>query len=128
MSPAVEAPAELAPQVTVLVHGLALEAEIGLNPGEAGRRQPLIVDVEAQVEGEPWRGLSHTLDYDRIVAHARRLLAAGHIGLVEAFALRLARAVMGEPHVVAVMVRVLKPEALAGAARAGGVEVRLGAR
>lgn len=127
MSGTTEWPVEPAPQVTVLVEGLALKAEIGLNPTEAGRRQPLIVDVEARVAGEPWRGLSHTLDYDRIVAHARRLIASGHIGLVEAFALRLARAVMEEPHVVGVRVRVLKPEALAGAARAGGVEVRLGA-
>lgn len=108
---------------TVLVRGLRLEAQIGVNADESGRLQPLIVDVEALVEGEPWRGISHTLDYDRVVAHARALTGAGHISLVETLAARLARAILAEPHVVRVMVRVLKPEALAAVANTAGVEI-----
>ena len=110
-------------RATVLVRGLRLQAEIGLNADEPGRRQPLIVDVEAQIDGEPWRGISHTLDYDRVVAHALALTSAGHIGLVETLAARLARAILAEPHVVRVMVRVLKPEALAAFADTAGVEI-----
>ncbi len=97
---------------TVFVRGLVLEAEIGVNADEQGQPQPLVVDIEAELTGEPWRGFSETVDYERLAGHARRIAAGGHIGLVETFAWRLAQACLAEPHVRRVTVRVEKPKAL----------------
>ena len=97
---------------TVFVRGLVLEAEIGVNADEQGQPQPLVVDIEAELTGEPWRGFSETVNYERLAGHARTIAAAGHIGLVETFAWRLAQACLAEPHVRRVTVRVEKPKAL----------------
>jgi dihydroneopterin aldolase len=107
----------------VFVHGLAVEAEIGVHSHEQGRRQPLVVDVDLDIAGEPWRSIRDTVDYEKIGAHARRVAEAGHIGLVETFAWRLARACLAEPGVVRARVRVQKPQALAHEAASAGVEI-----
>ncbi|MDE2357236.1 MAG: dihydroneopterin aldolase [Alphaproteobacteria bacterium] len=108
----------------VFLRGLSVEAEIGVNPDEMGRRQVLIVDIEAELEGEPWRGIGHTVDYDDLARRARDLAAAGHIGLIETFAWRLARACLEASRVLAVRVRVEKPEALAPAHAGAEIELR----
>jgi dihydroneopterin aldolase len=107
----------------VFVRGLAIEAEIGVYPHERGRRQPLIVDVELDVAAAGWRALADTVNYETIVAAARAVAAAGHIGLVESFAQRLAQACFAEPRVLRAQVRVEKPLALAPHAAAAGVEI-----
>jgi dihydroneopterin aldolase len=58
-----------------------------------------------------------------VVAHAKAIAAAGHIGLVESFAQRLAEACFEEPRVLRARVRVEKPHALAPDAAAAGVEI-----
>jgi dihydroneopterin aldolase len=107
----------------VFVRGLEIGVEIGVNPDERGRRQPLVLDIELEVGGEPWRGIAETVNYERIAQHARVIADQGHIGLVETFAWRIASACVAEPHVVRAVVRVEKPEALAPHAKAAGVEV-----
>ncbi len=97
---------------TVFVRGLVIDAEIGVNADEQGRPQPLVVEIEAELGGEPWRGFSETVDYERLAHHARTIASAGHIGLVETFAWRVAQACLAEPHVRRVTVRVEKPKAL----------------
>lgn len=108
---------------TVFVRGLALDAEIGLYPHEHGRTQPLIVDVDLTVEVRDWDHITHTMNYERVLKHAQAIIAEGHIGLVETFAERLARACIAEPRVTRVRVRVEKPQALAPHAAAAGVEI-----
>lgn len=107
----------------VFVRGLAIEAEIGVYPHELGRRQPLIVDVELDVAAAGWRHLGDTVNYETVVAAAQAIAAAGHIGLLESFAQRLAHACFAEPRVLRARVRVEKPEALAPHAAAAGVEI-----
>jgi dihydroneopterin aldolase len=107
----------------VFVRGLAIEAEIGVYPHERGRRQPLIVDVELDVAAAGWRALADTVNYETVVAAAQAIAAAGHIGLVESFAQRLAQACFAEPRVLRARVRVEKPQALAPHAAAAGVEI-----
>jgi 7,8-dihydroneopterin aldolase/epimerase/oxygenase len=107
----------------VFVRGLTIEAEIGVYPHERGRRQPLIVDVELDVAAAGWRALADTVNYETVVAAARAVAAAGHIGLVESFAQRLAQACFAEPRVLRARVRVEKPLALAPHAAAAGVEI-----
>jgi dihydroneopterin aldolase len=105
----------------VFVRDLAVEARIGVNADEQDLPQTLVVEIAAEVAGEPWRAFSETVDYARLAAHARRIAAGGHIGLVETFAWRLAQACLAEPNVVRVTVRVEKPQALAPVV--AGVEI-----
>jgi len=109
----------------VFVRGLTVDAEIGVYGHERGRRQPLVVDVELDVTGPIWRSIHETVNYEAVVRHARALADGGHIGLVETFAWRLARACMGEDRVSRARVRVEKPMALAPDALAAGVEIVL---
>jgi 7,8-dihydroneopterin aldolase/epimerase/oxygenase len=109
----------------VFVRGLTVDAEIGVHAHERGRRQPLIVDVELDVAAGGWRSIGDTVNYERIVRHARDLADGGHILLVETFALRLARACLSEPSALRARVRVEKPHALAPQAQAAGVEIVL---
>jgi len=120
------APPAAAPKILVtkvFVRGLAIEAEIGVYAHERGKRQPLIVDVELDVAAAGWRALADTVNYESIAASARAIAAAGHIGLVESFAQRLAEACFAEPRVLRARVRVEKPLALAPHAAAAGVEI-----
>jgi dihydroneopterin aldolase len=109
----------------IFVRGLTVEAQIGVYDSEQGRSQPLIFDVELDVAmGEPAK-LSQTINYETIVQAAKDLAAAGHVALVETFAWRLSRALLDDPRVFRVRVRVEKPQALAPDAQAAGVEVVL---
>lgn len=110
-------------QTRVFVRALRVEAEIGLHAHEQGRRQPLIVDVELDLTGEPWRSVHATVDYEKILAHARAVAEEGHTLLVETFAWRLALACLREAGVTRARVRVEKPLALAPHAEGAGVEV-----
>ena len=110
---------------TVFVRALTVEVEIGVYTHEHGRRQPLIVDVELEIDppAAGWRSIGETVNYERVGEHARTIADAGHIGLVETFAWRLAQACLAEPRVLRVKVRVEKPMALSPNALAAGVEI-----
>jgi dihydroneopterin aldolase len=125
-----ETAATAPPSAKVFVRGLVIQAAIGVHAHEQGRSQPLVMDVELDLEvraaiGADWGGIADTVDYERIVRRARAIAAAGHIRLVETFAWRLAQSCLEEPRVVGVRVRVEKPEALAPHAAAAGVEISL---
>jgi dihydroneopterin aldolase len=109
---------------TVFVHGLEVFAEIGLNPDERGRRQPLIIDASLKLEPRPPHHLRETYNYEGVVSAARALADGGHIELAETFALRLAAAILEHELVREVTVRVAKPEALKPA-KAAGAEITL---
>jgi dihydroneopterin aldolase len=111
----------------VFVRELRLEVEIGIHAHEHGRLQPLVIEVELDViTSGASTGFAHiadTLNYEVIVAKARAVAEAGHILLVEAFAERLAQACLEDARVTRARVRIEKPEALAPAAQAAGVEI-----
>lgn len=109
--------------LTVFVRGLAVEAGIGIHGHEQGRLQTLRLDVELDLGDRPVERFADTVNYETVAEAARAIAAEGHIGLVETFAERLALACLADPRVLAVRVRVEKPEALAGA-EAAGCEVR----
>ena len=118
---------EVSPLTTtrVFVRGLAVEAEIGVYAHEIGVRQPLIVDIEVEVDTAGWRHLDDTVNYEALVAHAAAIAASGHIGLVESYAHRLAEACLAEPRVARARVRVEKPRALGAGPAVAGVEITL---
>jgi len=109
---------------TVFVRGLRLDAQIGVLDHERGRVQPLLVDISLEVEtGPPVEGdLATVYDYRVPVQHARTLVGAGHIELVETFAERLATLCLEDASVRAVTVRAWKPEAIPGV-EAVGIEI-----
>ena len=126
MSPPVSPPIARLESLTVFVRGLAIEAEIGVNADEYGRRQPLVIDVEiALYPPERCEHIGETVNYELVVAQAQAIAAAGHVRLIETFAQRLAEALLAEPAAKQVRVRVEKPQALAPHALAAGVELTL---
>jgi dihydroneopterin aldolase len=109
----------------VFVRGLLVQAEIGLYPHERGRVQPLVIDVELEMEPASVAGIGDTVNYETLADYAAELAAAGHVDLVETFAERLAQGCLENARVVRARVRVEKPQALERA-QAAGVEIVLG--
>jgi dihydroneopterin aldolase len=112
----------------VFVRGLVLSVEVGVYDHEYGRRQPLIVDIELELEPASCEHIADTVSYAAVAAKAQALAQTGHFRLVETFAERLARDCLDDPKVVSARVRIEKPEALAPDAAAGGVEIVVGRR
>lgn len=106
-------------QLSVFVRGIRIDAGIGVHDHEIGRLQRLVIDVTLEVTPAPVERLADTVNYEAVAAAARSVAAAGHIGLVETFAERLAHACLAEPRVLSVRVRVEKPGCLDGADAAG---------
>lgn len=124
--PATPAPsAHKVARLHVFVRELRIEAEIGIYGHEYGRKQPLLIDVELEIEAGPIEHISDTLNYEEVVARAQQIADAGHVLLIETFAERLAVACLEDSRVIQARVRVEKPEALAPKAAAAGVEMIL---
>lgn len=105
--------------LTVFVRGLRIEARIGVHAHERGRVQPVVVDVELELDDRRIEGIADTVDYEEVAGWARRTAEVGHVDLVEQYAERLGRACLDDPRVRSVKVRIEKPEALKGAQGAG---------
>lgn len=103
----------------IFVEGLRVEAGIGVYDHEHGRLQTLLIDVTLDLGPTEIHGLADTVNYETVAAACRRIVAEGHVGLVETFAERLALDCLSDPRVRAVTVRIDKPGALEAAAGAG---------
>lgn len=110
--------------LTVFVRGLTVQAGIGVHDHEQGRLQTLVIDATLSLTPAPVERLADTLDYEAVARAAHAIIAAGHVGLVETFAERLALACLEDGRVRRAVVRVEKPGALADAI-APGCEVIL---
>ena len=94
----------------IFVRDFVVPVRIGAYRSEQGAEQRVRFNVDAFVQ----RGthapadMRDILSYDVITDAIRRIVAEGHIELVEALAERVAGAVLGEPRVTKVMVRVEK--------------------
>ena len=84
-----------------------------------------MIDVTLELEPRPIERLGDTIDYETVANAARAIAEAGHVGLVETFAERLARACLEDGRVRRATVRIEKPGALA-AVTAPGCEIVLG--
>jgi dihydroneopterin aldolase len=105
--------------LTIFVEGLRVEAGIGVYDHEHGRLQTLIIDVTLDLGPTEIVGLADTVNYETVASACRRIVAEGHVGLVETFAERLALDCLSDPRVKAVTVRVNKPGALEAASGVG---------
>jgi 7,8-dihydroneopterin aldolase/epimerase/oxygenase len=103
----------------VFVRGLRIDARIGVHAHEHGRLQPVMLDIELEVDDRRIEGIADTVDYEEVAGWARRVFEVGHVDLVEHYAERLGQACLDDPRVRSVKVRIEKPEALRGAQGAG---------
>nr|WP_314437089.1 dihydroneopterin aldolase [uncultured Brevundimonas sp.] len=99
-------------RLNVFVRGLEVEAGIGVYDHEQGRLQRLVIDVSLELEPQPIERLADTINYETVANAARAIAAEGHVGLVETFAERLARACLEDRRVHRATVRIEKPGAL----------------
>lgn len=99
-------------RLNVFVRGLEVEAGIGVYDHEQGRLQRLVIDVTLELEPRSIERLSDTINYEDVANAARAIAAEGHVGLVETFAERLARACLEDRCVQRASVRIEKPGAL----------------
>jgi dihydroneopterin aldolase len=104
----------------VRVRDLPLLADIGINPDEIGRRQPLVISIELTLEAAAVTEIGDTVDYRRI-ARAAEDLAETHIPLIETFAQQLAEKCLAMRGVVSA--RVAKDKPFAMTRGLAGVEV-----
>ena len=116
-------PAAAAPRLRrVFVRDLILPALIGIHRHEQDGRQRVRINIDLAVPEEeaPVRDrLVEVVDYEAIVAGVRRIVAAGHINLVETLAERIAARCLADGRVQNVRVRVEKLDVFADAASVG---------
>ena len=113
--------------IMVAVRDLPVDALIGIEPHERGRRQPLIVSIEARIDAATAATLGDTVDY-RLIAAAAQQLADRHIDLIEEYARLLGGACLALGAVASVSVTVTKPQALAQGSATTNVVVTRRAR
>lgn len=112
----------------IFISDLRLQARVGVNPGEQGAEQPVVIDIWVGVDSLPRAArterLRHTVDYVGVAHTAREVVAARHYPLVESLASHIAEAVLERPGATWARVRLRKLKCLRYASGAG-VEVEL---
>ena len=93
------------------LRGLRVLGLCGLLPEEQSRAQPLVVDIDVEVDlsaAGASDDVHDTIDYSAICAIAERIISAERFDLLETLAQRLVEAVMADERAVAVTVGVRK--------------------
>jgi len=108
----------------VFLRDMVLAASIGIYPHEEATKQRVRINVDLGVEDDGARALSRArvgrdelsrvVDYEKLAAAVRGIVAAGHVRLVETMAERIAEACLADPRV-----RVEKLDIFADATSAG---------
>jgi FolB domain-containing protein len=112
----------------IRIHRLELDCIVGIRPQEREHRQRVRLDIGLHADlshaGRSGR-ISLTADYDQVAHEVATLLAFRHYHLVEMAAEEVSAMLLGlHPGVERVDLRIEKPGALEGRARAASVEVR----
>ena len=109
----------------VFVRGLELIGSIGIYEHEKRYEQRLVVSLELAVRDE-YDGrserISDVYDYDKAIGAVKATVAARHYNLIETLAERIAEACLADPMVIAIRVRIEKPDVLP-ACRGIGIEI-----
>jgi 7,8-dihydroneopterin aldolase/epimerase/oxygenase len=117
----------------VFLRDIVLQASIGVHPPEHEATQRVRINVDLGVEDDGARPVSRTavgrpvgrdeltrvVDYERIATTVRRIVAAGHVRLVETLAERIAEACLTDKRVHVARIRVEKLDVFPDAASAG---------
>ncbi|PDH36379.1 MAG: dihydroneopterin aldolase [OM182 bacterium MED-G24] len=98
------------------IKGLSVETIIGINPWERETRQPLVIDLELQVDTQAAARsdkVADTVDYGKLARRLRNLIAQSRFQLIERVAETIAGDVLGQDQrILAVTVCVTKPHAI----------------
>jgi 7,8-dihydroneopterin aldolase/epimerase/oxygenase len=97
------------------VEGLRLDAEVGVYPSEHGRRQPVIVSLEAEVAPEaahPDADLGHAVNYAALAETVRQVVGRRHHELLEDLAQELADTMFTDPRILRIALKIDKTAAL----------------
>lgn len=106
----------------VFIRDLQLRAMLGIYDSEKIEPQRVIVNVDLSVKehGEPLDDdIQNVVSYEHVVNHVKELIAEGHVHLVETLAEMIANECLKNRWVVAVRVRVEKPDIIAEAVSVG---------
>jgi dihydroneopterin aldolase len=110
----------------VFVRGLALIGSVGVYEHEKRYEQRVVVSLDLAVvdeyDGRSDR-LEHVYDYDLAIKAVKSSVESNHFNLIETLAERIADTCLVDPRVLAVRVRVEKPDVLPSC-RAVGIEIR----
>ncbi len=113
----------------VFLRDMVLAASIGIYPHEEAAKQRVRINIDLGVEDDGARALSRArvgrdelsrvVDYEKVAASVRSIVAAGHVRLVETLAERIAEACLADPRVHLARVRVEKLDIFVDATSAG---------
>lgn len=109
----------------VFVKDLELDALVGVYDEEKVKPQRIIVNIDLSVsEGEDPAvdDIKNVVSYEIVVQKVERIIAQGHVNLVETLAELIAAACLTDKRVQAARVRVEKPDVIKNA-RSVGVEI-----
>lgn len=109
----------------VFVRDLVLDAEIGIHAHEKGRTQKIRINIDLAVADQASdlsEDIGSVVCYETVVKDIRAIVAAGHVGLVETLAERIAEAGLVDKRVISVRVRIEKLQAIEGT-QSVGVEI-----
>ena len=112
----------------IFLHGLQVDALIGLFNWERQVRQTLLLDLELYTDTQPAADsdrVEDTLDYKRIARRVREIVDDSHYRLVESLAEEIARRLLTEFPVTRLRLRVNKRGAVRGVTDVG-VEIERG--
>src|SRR5690606_38397243 len=115
------------PRDCLRVEGIELECIVGIRPAERKRPQRVRLDVTLGLDlaraGRSGR-IAHTVDYSMVLEEVTNLLYFREYRLIEMATEEIAAMLFGaHPLLDTVAVRLEKPEALGGKARAGVIEI-----
>lgn len=102
----------------ITLRGIRVYGRHGANPGERAARQPIDVDVTAELDLEAAQrsdDLAQTLDYAALHERVVRVVATTSYALLEALGGELLDAVFADERVIRATVTLSKPQILAGA-------------
>ena len=113
----------------VFLRDMVLQASIGIYPHEHEATQRVRININLGVEDDGGRPLSRTaagrddltrvVDYEAVANTVRRIVAAGHVRLVETLAERIAEACLTDPRVHLARIRVEKLDVFADTGSVG---------
>ena len=109
----------------VFVKDLEIDALLGIYPEEKARPQRIIVNIDLSVKegNDPTSDdIKNVVSYEIVVKKVERIVAQGHVNLVETLAELIALACLKDARVMAARVRIEKPDVIKNA-RSVGVEI-----
>lgn len=109
-------------RMSVRVRQLRLEAEVGIYASEHGRKQPITLDMEADVSADASRpngALDEAVNYAALAEIARQIVGARHHDLLEDLAQEIADTIFRDPRITRLSISIDKLTALEDADSVG---------